>query len=64
MPPVFIVLYTIMLLAALFAICFVILRYNGMTNRQAAVAMAICLVASFVINVAFDMAFPNIGFIR
>jgi hypothetical protein len=64
MPPIFIIMYAITLLAALFAVCFIILRYNGMTNRQATVTMAICLVASFIINVAFDWAFPGIGFIR
>ena len=64
MPPVFIILYALVLLTTLFAVMFLVLRYFGMTEKQAAIALVLCLAASFIINLAIDFSFRGIGFIR
>lgn len=64
MPPIFIIMYAILCLAAVFAVYFLILRYFGMKTKEAALALLFCTIASFFMNLFIDWSFRGIGFIQ
>ena len=56
MPPIFIILYALICLAALFLIYFYILRHYGLPVREAVYAIFWCLLAGVVMSVIVDFS--------